>query len=194
MHLIILFTVQNCYISTPLVKHGTRAWCNFNFECQPPSISSANLGGSFEKDVNVYIPNQWRDSCHMHSALDVIKLKLLTGTYILQSKRIRMYKNEIDPKGLLCAKEEENIEHFILNCKSLRKVRNTIVHTSGTNYNFQHTIRNWIWWTISQRKTTTCFGCNSGSENKETLYSQCSRNRTPYWLGACYMYINFISI
>jgi hypothetical protein len=27
---------------------------------------------------------------------------------------------------LLCAKEEENIEHFILNCKSLRKVRNTI--------------------------------------------------------------------
>jgi hypothetical protein len=47
-----------------------------------------------------------------HSAIDTaklpIKLKLLTGTYILQSKRIRMYKNEIDPKCLLCAKEEEN--------------------------------------------------------------------------------------
>lgn len=38
-----------------------------------------------------------------------------------------MYKNEIDPKCLLCAKEEENIEHFILNYKSLSKVRNTIL-------------------------------------------------------------------
>jgi hypothetical protein len=38
-----------------------------------------------------------------------------------------MYKNETDPKCLLCAKEEENIEHFILNCKSLSKVRNTIL-------------------------------------------------------------------
>jgi hypothetical protein len=56
-----------------------------------------------------------------HSVVDAarlpIKLKLLlTGTYILQSKRIRMYKHEIDPKCLLSAKEEENIEHFILNC------------------------------------------------------------------------------
>jgi hypothetical protein len=52
-----------------------------------------------------------------HSAVDAarlpIKLKLLTDTYIVQSKRIRMYKNETDPKCLLCAKEEENIEHFI---------------------------------------------------------------------------------
>ena len=51
-----------------------------------------------------------------HSAIDTarlaIKLKLLTGTYILQSKMIRMYKNEIDPKCLLCAKEEENIKHY----------------------------------------------------------------------------------
>jgi hypothetical protein len=59
-----------------------------------------------------------------HSVIDAarlpIKLKLLTGTYILQSKRIRMYKNEIDPKCLLCAKEEENIEHFILVTSWLR--------------------------------------------------------------------------
>ncbi|CAC5405202.1 unnamed protein product [Mytilus coruscus] len=63
-----------------------------------------------------------------HSTIDTarlpVKLKLLTGPYILQSKRIRMYKDETDPKCLLCAKEEENIEHFILKCESLRKVRN----------------------------------------------------------------------
>ena len=74
-----------------------------------------------------------------HSAIDTvrlpIKLKLLTGTYILQSKGIRMYKNEIDPTCLLCAKEEDNIEHFILNCKSLNKVGNTILQELITTFN-----------------------------------------------------------
>jgi hypothetical protein len=64
-----------------------------------------------------------------HSAIDTvrlsIKLKLLTG----------MYKNEIDPKYVLCAKEEENIEHFILNCKSLSKVGNTILQELITTFN-----------------------------------------------------------
>ena len=46
-----------------------------------------------------------------------------------------MYKNEIDPKCLLCAKEEENIEHFILNCKSLNKVGNTILQELITTFN-----------------------------------------------------------
>ena len=116
-----------------------------------------------------------------HSAVDAarlpIKLKLLTGIYILQSKRIRMYKNENDPKCLLSAKEEENIEHYY--SKLLKPQQSKNYYTSGDNSNFQH-IRNWIWWTISQRITTTYFGRNSGSENKETLSSQCSRNRTPY--------------
>ena len=46
-----------------------------------------------------------------------------------------MYKNEIDPKCLLCAKEEANIKHFILNCKSLSKVRNTILQELITTFN-----------------------------------------------------------
>jgi hypothetical protein len=75
-------------------------------------------------------------SCH--SAVDAarlpIKLKLLTGTYFLQSKRIRMYKNETDPKCLKCAKEEENIEHFVLNCKRLSKVRTTILQEIITTF------------------------------------------------------------
>jgi hypothetical protein len=74
-----------------------------------------------------------------HSAIDTAKLpiksKLLTGTYILQSKRIRMYKNEIDPKCLLCAKEEENIEHFIQNCKSLSNVTNITLQELITTFN-----------------------------------------------------------
>ncbi|CAC5374709.1 unnamed protein product [Mytilus coruscus] len=74
-----------------------------------------------------------------HSTIDTarlpVKLKLLTGSYILQSKRIRMNKDETDPKCLLCAKEEENIEHFILKCESLRIVRNAILHEITTTLN-----------------------------------------------------------
>jgi hypothetical protein len=63
--------------------------------------------------------------------------------------------------------------------KLLKPQQSKKYYTSGDNNNFQH-IRNWIWWTINQRKTTTYFGRNSGSENKETLSSQCSRNTMPY--------------
>jgi hypothetical protein len=74
-----------------------------------------------------------------HSAIDTAKLpinlKLLTGTYILQCKRIRMYKNEIDPKCLICPKEQENIKHFILNCKNLSKVTNITLQELITTFN-----------------------------------------------------------
>ena len=70
-------------------------------------------------------------SINCHSAIDTarlpVKLKLLTGSYILQSKRIRMYKDETDPKCLLCTKEDETIEHFILKCERLSKQRNAIL-------------------------------------------------------------------
>ena len=46
-----------------------------------------------------------------------------------------MYKNETNPKCLLCAKEEEKIEHFILNCKNLSKVRNAILQEIITTFN-----------------------------------------------------------
>jgi len=37
-----------------------------------------------------------------------------------------MYKNETDPSCLLCKNGEENIEHFILNCETLSRVRDPI--------------------------------------------------------------------
>ena len=38
-----------------------------------------------------------------------VKLKLLTGSYILQSKRILMYKTETEPTCLLCKDKEETM-------------------------------------------------------------------------------------
>jgi hypothetical protein len=56
-----------------------------------------------------------------------IKLKLLTGAYNLQNNRIKMYKNELNALCLLCEKDGETIEHFILDCEQLKEVREPII-------------------------------------------------------------------
>jgi hypothetical protein len=38
-----------------------------------------------------------------------------------------MYKSETDPRCLLCIKEAENKEHFILKCEKLSSIRNPII-------------------------------------------------------------------
>ena len=47
-----------------------------------------------------------------------IKVRLLTGTYLLQSD-IQKFNNEQPQKCVLCQLEQENIEHFILRCPAL---------------------------------------------------------------------------
>jgi hypothetical protein len=59
-----------------------------------------------------------------YSLLDIsriaVKLRLISGTYVLQTKRIKYYRNEIDPTCLLCGAAEENVLHFILQCDKLQ--------------------------------------------------------------------------
>ena len=55
------------------------------------------------------------------------KLKLLTGSYIFQSNRLKMFKNEANILCLLCSKDKENYEHFILDCERLEEVRKPIL-------------------------------------------------------------------
>ena len=52
-----------------------------------------------------------------------MKMKIATGTYILQSTRAAFNQNEVDPTCQLCTEEPENLEHFILNCSILETVR-----------------------------------------------------------------------
>ena len=51
-----------------------------------------------------------------HTGKDIsrlsVKLKLLTGSYILQSKRIRMYKTETEATCLLCKDNEETMKFY----------------------------------------------------------------------------------
>jgi hypothetical protein len=61
-----------------------------------------------------------------YSSLDSIipvKLRLVTGTYVLQTKRTKYYRNETDPTCLLCGAAEENVLHFILQCEKLQAER-----------------------------------------------------------------------
>jgi hypothetical protein len=68
-------------------------------------------------------------------------LYLLTEAYILQSNRIKMYKNEPNALCLLCEKDGETIEHFILDCEQLKEGREPIIqeidrvaNRTGENY------------------------------------------------------------
>ena len=51
------------------------------------------------------------------------KLKLVTGTYILQVNRVCFNQNEIDATCQICHQTEETLEHFILDCTVLEPVR-----------------------------------------------------------------------
>ena len=56
-----------------------------------------------------------------------LKLKLVTGTYILQVNRSSFNQNRIDPTCLLCGNGDENMEHFILECSALSDIRMPIL-------------------------------------------------------------------
>jgi hypothetical protein len=54
------------------------------------------------------------------------KLKMLTGTYILQTIRTKMYADE-DAKCQLCKVETETLEHLLLDCIELSNIPNPIL-------------------------------------------------------------------
>ena len=64
-----------------------------------------------------------------------VQLKLLTGTYILQSTRAAFNQNDVNPMCVLCNEEAETLEHFVLNCQSLAPVRDTCLPEIACEYN-----------------------------------------------------------
>jgi hypothetical protein len=57
-----------------------------------------------------------------------VKLKLLVGTYTLQSVRL-VYKQVTTALCLLCSQEDETVSHFILRCKTLMDKRLPYLNT-----------------------------------------------------------------
>lgn len=56
------------------------------------------------------------------------KLKLLTGTYYLQSNKASFNQNSVDPTCLLCKESAETVDHFLLECKTLHDIRIPYLH------------------------------------------------------------------
>ena len=75
------------------------------------------------------IHNLLRINCK--SARDVnripVKLKLITGTYLLQTSKAAIKKNGNDGICLICSKDDETAEHFILQCSALSVVRDPVI-------------------------------------------------------------------
>jgi hypothetical protein len=55
------------------------------------------------------------------------KLKLATGSYILQQKRAKLIHNE-NPTCKLCDAEDEDVEHFVLRCVCLQPIRSSYIN------------------------------------------------------------------
>ena len=55
------------------------------------------------------------------------KLKLVTGTYILQVNRSAFNQKEIDPTCPMCMEESKTVEHFLVKCSALAGVRQPIM-------------------------------------------------------------------
>jgi hypothetical protein len=79
---------------------------------------------------------KWKKACinlfitNFNIELKRTKLTSHTNTKlmdILQSNKIKMYKNEPNAMCLLCEKDGETIEHFILDCEQLKEVREPII-------------------------------------------------------------------
>jgi hypothetical protein len=59
-----------------------------------------------------------RDICRLPS-----RIKIATGTYIIQSKRAAFNSYKVDRTCRLCNQEEETVTHFMITCNTLQNTR-----------------------------------------------------------------------
>ena len=67
-----------------------------------------------------------------------VHLKIVTGTYILQSNRASFNQNEVDPTCLLCKTGAETLTHFLLHCAILESIREPIL--KDIKYILRHSV------------------------------------------------------
>ena len=62
------------------------------------------------------------------------KLRLMCGSYVLQTTRSKFNNTQINSKCLLCGNAEETVEHYILTVETLEKFRNPILTNISKTY------------------------------------------------------------
>ncbi|CAG2256662.1 unnamed protein product [Mytilus edulis] len=67
---------------------------------------------------------------HMYACKRVpTKIKLLTGTYILQPLRYKIYKEGTEDHCIACECKEETLEHLLIECEAWNYLRDPILQT-----------------------------------------------------------------
>ena len=57
------------------------------------------------------------------------KIRLMTGTYVLQSNRSKFNQYNVNPTCILCKEEPEDQKHFLLRCPRLTDTRDSFFRT-----------------------------------------------------------------
>jgi len=89
------------------------------------NLQYLNVGNPYYKGIH----NLLRINCKSARDVDriLVKLKLITGTYLLQTSKATIKKNDKDGVCLICGGDDETVEHFILQCPALSVVRDPVI-------------------------------------------------------------------
>ena len=96
-------------------------------------VSQSRLYSSLKYLSKTYVVRKCHPAMkpYTHSDRDILRIqvknKVLTGTYVLQTNRVRFNQNEINPVCLLCHEDDESLQHFLIDCKSLEDIRQPIM-------------------------------------------------------------------
>jgi hypothetical protein len=107
-----------------------------------------------------------------------VKLRLMTGTYYLQSNTAAFNQNRIDPICLVCQMEPETLEHFLLDCNVLAETREPYISELDVLINECHSCVkcNTTNTSILNLRSildpsTVCCGCGCDCNCLKTLYT-----------------------
>ena len=104
-------------------KHVEEYWIDILItECKEKStLSSCNIDTlRFGKLHNIW---KYHNKCLTDVRRGHVKARLLTSTYIVQSKLARFNQNEVDPTCQFCRRQAEDYKHMILFCGALHTYR-----------------------------------------------------------------------
>ena len=109
-----------------VMQHVNKYWTQRLTHCAEQYISLKFMDGTSYKPGRMH-PLLHDVTDNRAVARYAVKIKMVTGTYILQSNRASFNNSEIDPNCLLCAEEPETLAHFILKCEKLEATRANIM-------------------------------------------------------------------
>ena len=110
-----------------VTTHVNEYWTDRIVACAELYSTLQHLSVADYRPGNLHPTAQTNTCCSREVTRTAVKLKILTGTYILQSNRAAFNKNEVDPTCLLCGRSSETLAHFILHCAALEEVRRDVL-------------------------------------------------------------------